>query len=112
MHKFNISIINRAAGEVFLATNSKDGQRVAIKKMQLNDESLPLIVTEIDIMKSSNHPNVVKYIDSYAVDDQLWVAMEFMGGGCLTEILDQYPKVLMTESQMAFVAKEVCIDNN
>ena len=91
----------------FLATNIETEERVAIKKMQLNEESLPLIVTEISIMKSSSHPNIVGYIDSFVSEDQLWVAMEFMGGGCLTEILDQYPKVLMTEPQMAHVAKQV-----
>lgn len=77
--------------------------------MQLNEESIPLVVTEIDIMKSSKHPNIVNYIESFVFDEQLWVAMEYMDGGCLTEILDQYPKVLMTEPQMAHVAKQVCI---
>merc|ERR1712137_41544 len=101
-----VKIGEGAAGEVFLATDTRTNERVAIKKMQLNEESLPLIVTEVDIMRSSNHPNIVNYIDSFLVDDQLWVAMEFMGGGCLTEVLDQYPKVLMTEPQMAHVAKE------
>ena len=101
-----VKIGEGAAGEVFLATSKKDGRRVAIKIMQLNEESLPLVVTEIDIMRSSKHPNVVEYIESYVVDDQLWVVMEYMGGGCLTEILDQYPRVVMTEPQMAHVAKE------
>merc|ERR1712137_1293605 len=102
----SVKIGEGAAGEVFLATDTRTNERVAIKKMQLNEESLPLIVTEVDIMRSSNHPNIVNYIDSFLVDDQLWVAMEFMGGGCLTEVLDQYPKVLMAEPQMAHVAKE------
>ena len=96
----------RAAGEVFLATVVETDERVAVKKMKLDEESLPLVVTEIDIMKSSAHPNVVRYIDSYVKDDDLWVAMEFMGGGCLTEILDQYPRITMTEPQMAYVARE------
>ena len=33
--------------------------------------------------------------------------MEFMGGGCLTDILDQFEHVKMTEPQMAFVCKAV-----
>jgi len=101
-----VKIGEGAAGEVFLATRTKDERRVAIKKMQLNEESLPLVVTEIDIMRSSTHPNVVEYMDSYVENDQLWVVMEFMGGGCLTEVLDQYPRVVMTEPQMAHVARE------
>jgi len=79
-----------AAGEVFLATNSRTSQRVAIKKMALNGESSKLLVTEIIMMKSSRHPNIVDYIESYVVSNQLWVIMEFMGGGCLTEVLELF----------------------
>lgn len=49
------------AGEVFEATHSKTGQKVAIKKMEINNENVKLLATEISIMKSSKHPNVVEY---------------------------------------------------
>jgi len=95
-----------AAGEVFFALHSRTKQKVAIKKMALNSESLKLIITEISIMKTSRHPNIVEYIDSYIVGDQLWVVMEYMGGGCLTEILEQFEHVQLTEAQIALVCKE------
>lgn len=96
-----------AAGEVFLATDSSSNHPVAIKKMQLSGESLKLLITEINIMKTSSHPNIVDYIESYIVEDQLWVVMEFMGGGCLTEVLEQFDYgVQMNEKQMAYVAYE------
>lgn len=75
--------------------------------MQLNEESLPLLVTEISIMKSSSHPNIVQYYGSYNVEDQLWVVMEIMNGGCLTEVLEQFSTVQMTEIQIAYVCREV-----
>jgi hypothetical protein len=63
-----------AAGEVFLATNLKKKTKVAIKKMQINSQNSKLLVTEIGIMKTSKHPNIVEYMDSYLVDnDKLWV---------------------------------------
>lgn len=82
-----------AAGEVFVATNVHTGNKVALKKMALNDESmevhsfggcllydlsltsrlLKLLITEILIMKTSKHPNIVEFIDSYIVKDQIWV---------------------------------------
>eukprot|EP01101_Sappina_pedata_P007880 TRINITY_DN4252_c0_g1_i1.p1 TRINITY_DN4252_c0_g1~~TRINITY_DN4252_c0_g1_i1.p1 ORF type:complete len:478 (+),score=208.76 TRINITY_DN4252_c0_g1_i1:27-1460(+) len=95
-----------AAGEVFLATNGRSGQRVAIKKMAMNDESVKLLITEISIMKSSSHPNIVEYIDSYIVYDQIWVVMEFMGAGCLTEVLEQFDSIQMSEQQIALVTHE------
>lgn len=95
-----------AAGEVFLATDSQTGRRVAVKKMALNAQNLKLLSTEIQIMKTSKHPNIIEYIDSYIVDKKLWVVMEFMGAGCLTEVLDQFDAgVHMTEPQIAFVCK-------
>jgi serine/threonine protein kinase len=99
-----------AAGEVFLATDSRTAERVAIKKMPLNNQNMKLLVTEIGIMKTSVHPNIVRYIDSFLVGETIWVVMEFMGGGCLTEVLDQYNHgIRMTEPQIANVCSAVRI---
>jgi len=95
-----------AAGEVFFSVDPRSGRKVAVKKMQLNQENHKLFITEISIMKTSKHRNVVDYIESYIVGDQLWVVMEFMGGGCLTEVLEQFECVQMTEPQMAYCCLE------
>jgi len=96
-----------AAGEVFLATDCRTGQRVAIKKMPLNNQNMKLLITEIGIMKTSVHPNIVAYTDSFLVGETIWVVMEFMAGGCLTEVLEQYENgVEMTESQIASVCRD------
>jgi len=95
-----------AAGEVFFARDTESGKEVAIKKMALTPQNMKLLVTEIGIMKDSTHPNITAYFDSYIVDNNLWVAMELMGGGCLTEILDQFESVQMTEPQIAKVARD------
>ncbi|KAF2078313.1 hypothetical protein CYY_000405 [Polysphondylium violaceum] len=96
-----------AAGEVFVATSSKNNKRVAIKKIEITNDNSKLLVTEIAIMKSSHHDNIVNYIDSYIVGDrELWVAMEFMGGGCLTDILEAFEQIKMSESQIAYVVRE------
>lgn len=62
-----------AAGEVFLATDSRKNLKVAIKKMELNNQNVKLLVTEIGIMKTSVHPNIVQYYESYLVGDKIWV---------------------------------------
>jgi len=96
-----------AAGEVFLATHLKKKTKVAIKKMQINSQNAKLLITEIGIMKTSKHSNIVDYMDSYLVDtDKLWVVMEYMGGGCLTEVLDQYDQVKLPESTIAYCCAE------
>lgn len=96
-----------AAGEVFVATNSKTGELVAIKKMPITAENIKLLCTEIEIMKDSTHANIVGYIESFIVDDnQLWVVMEYMDGGCLTDILEQFETIKLAEDQIAFICLE------
>jgi serine/threonine protein kinase len=92
-----------AAGEIFLATHKTTRRKVAIKKMTINAQNARLMATEISIMRSSRHANIVEYIDSYMVRDRLWVVMEFMNGGCLTEILDQYEHLKLQEAHIAYI---------
>jgi hypothetical protein len=56
-----------ATGEVFLARDRRSKRRVALKKMQLTKDNKKMLVTEIEIMKSSKHPNLVEYIDCFNV---------------------------------------------
>jgi len=95
-----------AAGEVFMAISEVTGRRVAIKKMTLANQNLKLLLTEIAIMKDSHHPNIVDYIDSYIVEEKLWVVMEYMDGGCLTEILEHYDTMPMQERHIARICFE------
>eukprot|EP01099_Mayorella_cantabrigiensis_P008285 TRINITY_DN76_c0_g1_i4.p1 TRINITY_DN76_c0_g1~~TRINITY_DN76_c0_g1_i4.p1 ORF type:complete len:450 (-),score=130.28 TRINITY_DN76_c0_g1_i4:273-1565(-) len=96
-----------AAGEVFLATNTQTNIQIAVKQMNLATQNIKLLTTEIGIMKDSHHENIVDYIDSYIVDDKLWVVMEYMGGGCLTDVLEQFEALQMTEEMIARVCLEV-----
>jgi len=96
-----------AAGEVFLATSTKTGQKVAVKQMPINNENMKLLITEISIMKSSIHTNIVQFYDAFVVENtHLWVVMELMDGGCLTDILEQFDSVKMTEPQIAYACRE------
>lgn len=38
-------------------------------------------------MRDYHHENVVEMYNSYLVGDELWVVMEFMEGGALTDIV-------------------------
>ncbi|KAJ3030059.1 Protein kinase [Rhizophlyctis rosea] len=93
-----------ASGSVFLARNTSTSSTVAIKQMDLaHQPRKELIVNEILVMKESQHPNIVNYLDSFLVKSELWVVMEFMEGGPLTDIIDNNS---MTEAQISAICLE------
>lgn len=94
-----------ASGGVYTAYQVGTNALVAIKQMNL--ESQPkkdLIINEILVMKESKHKNIVNYIDSFLYKGDLWVIMEYMEGGSLTDVVTAN---IMTEGQIAAVCREV-----
>ncbi|KAK9710678.1 Protein kinase [Basidiobolus ranarum] len=96
-----------ASGSVYVARSLSNNKRVAIKQMDLaHQPRKELIVNEIVVMKEAQHPNIVNYLDSYLVTaNELWVVMEYMEGGALTEVIDNNT---LTEGQIATICRETC----
>ncbi len=83
--------------------------RVAIKQMDLaHQPRKELIVNEILVMKENKHPNIVNFLDSFLMDNdkELWVVMEYMEGGALTDVIENNP--VITEEQISTICLEVC----
>ena len=112
-----------ASGGVYTAYQVGTNISVAIKQMDLEKQpKKDLIINEILVMRSSRHPNIVNYIDSFLYRNtshsnsgsssnalhahlELWVVMEYMEGGSLTDVVTAN---LMTEGQIAAVSRETC----
>jgi p21-activated kinase 1 len=93
-----------ASGGVFTGYEKGTNRLVAIKQMNLEQQpKKDLIINEILVMKDSSHPNIVNFIDSFLVIGELWVIMEFMEGGSLTDVVTFN---IMSEGQIASICRE------
>jgi len=93
-------------GRVFYATKT-DGSnfRVAIKKMEhIKPSEKRHNVDEVLALRDLRHSNIVQYIASYRLRDEIWIVMEFLEGGTLEQALlsNQF-----TEVQIAYIVKEI-----
>jgi hypothetical protein len=96
-----------ASGTVCMATDRTTFHAVAIKKMDLaNQPKKELIITEIEVMRECQHKNIVNYIDSYLVGNWLWVVMEYLEGGALTDVVTE---TVLSEGQIAGISR-CCLD--
>jgi len=102
-----VAIGEGSFGTVYSAVDVNTLDQVAIKQMNVEDNYEEDLISEIGMMKTLHHPNIVKFLASYLVGTgQIWIVMEFMDGGSLTEILDQYKHMQLTEPQIALLLRE------
>jgi serine/threonine protein kinase len=84
-----------ASGSVYRGINFKTGETVAIKSISLSalsPSSLPDIMSEIDLLKNLNHPNIVKYKGFEQDADSLHIILEYCENGSLQTILKKFGK--------------------
>nr|XP_026654368.1 serine/threonine-protein kinase PAK 4 [Zonotrichia albicollis] len=91
-------------GVVCRAVDNATGGEVAIKKINLKGlRKKKLKANELMVMKINGNPNLVNYLDSFLVGDELWLVMEFMDGGTLSDIIS---KTCLSEDQTAAISRE------
>ena len=77
-------------GSVKLGVEKKTNQRVAIKIIKKNkakESDIELVRNEIDIMKLCFHPNVIHLLDHFENGEYIFIVMEYIKGGSLTDYL-------------------------
>ena len=79
-----------AFGKVFLATSVKDKDfKVAIKviaKKKIEDD-IDQLLDEINILRNLDHPNIIKYYETYENSKYMYIVMEYCPGGELFDVI-------------------------
>jgi len=78
-----------AVGLVTLAVHKTTKEKVAMKQIDLveSEDLMDLILLEIEVMKKLKHQNLVNFVEAYMDRDELFIAMEYMEGGDLTDLV-------------------------
>lgn len=77
-------------GTVVLAKRKRDEAIVAVKKVrmsQISDNGRKQAENEVILLKSLYHVNIVRFYDSFMLDDELNIVMEYSDGGNLRQLV-------------------------
>ncbi|KAK9265363.1 hypothetical protein L1049_003513 [Liquidambar formosana] len=83
-------------GHVFLGFNRESGNFCAMKEVTLfsddakSKESAQQLGQEIALLSRLRHPNIVQYYGSETVDDKLYIYLEYVSGGSIFKLLQDY----------------------
>lgn len=80
---------------VYMAVDEKANQTWAIKEVrkdgEVDYESVKQsLITEIDILKKLNHPNMPRIVDVFDAKDSFIIVMDYIQGNSLNKILREY----------------------
>ena len=109
MYEHFVKIGEGSTANVYIAFDKHYGTQVAIKQMNITKQQRKeLLFNEVMIMRDYKHLNIVEMYGSYLVENELWVVMEYLDGGALTDLLvTSTGEVRMNEQQIATVCKSV-----
>ena len=77
-----------------------------MNKNKLKDH-LDAIQEEVNILTKLDHPNIVKYYETYIDEKYIYLVMEFIGGGELFEKIAQQKNQVFSEDMAAVYMKKL-----
>ncbi|KAF8365051.1 hypothetical protein HHK36_032933 [Tetracentron sinense] len=83
-------------GHVYVGFNSESGEMCAMKEVTLfsddakSKESAKQLGQEISLLSRLRHQNIVQYYGSETVDDKLYIYLEYVSGGSIYKLLQDY----------------------
>jgi serine/threonine protein kinase len=98
-----------AMGEVYLASDEQTGQQAAIKilarQLITHPEWIERFRREAETLRKLDHPNIVKFVDTFEHEGQYVIVMEYLSGGSLHDLLKKGPLSIERANRIAL---ELC----
>lgn len=91
-YRMSDTIGEGAFSTVRIAEHRETGEKFAVKRLdrtKLSSDDEMLLRREVEILKSLDHPNIVKFIDFYEERNFFYVVLEYLQGG---ELFDRILK--------------------
>jgi eukaryotic-like serine/threonine-protein kinase len=87
-----ISLLGEGAmGEVYLASDEQAGQQVAVKilarQLITNPDLIQRFKREAETLRKLDHPNIVKFLETFEYEGQYVIVMEYLPSGSLHELI-------------------------
>ncbi|XP_056252981.1 serine/threonine-protein kinase 10 [Seriola aureovittata] len=96
-----------AFGKVYKARNKETGVLAAAKVIETKcEEELEDYMVEIDILAKCDHRYIVKLLDAFYHDNNLWIMIEFCAGGAVDATMLELDRGL-TEPQIKVVCRQM-----
>eukprot|EP00928_Gymnodinium_smaydae_P027825 TRINITY_DN21394_c0_g1_i1.p1 TRINITY_DN21394_c0_g1~~TRINITY_DN21394_c0_g1_i1.p1 ORF type:complete len:798 (-),score=66.39 TRINITY_DN21394_c0_g1_i1:60-2288(-) len=83
-------------GSVFKALNQQTGQIFAVKEVRIDNRDNEdvkfkrALENEVSIYKELHHPRIVSYLGHDDIGSSLYIYLEYMPGGSITQVLSQF----------------------
>ena len=98
-----------AMGEVYRATDMQTGQEIALKvlarHLTFDPDMLERFRREGEALRQLSHPNIVRIVDTFQYGSQQVIALEYVGGGSLQQLIRKGPLPI---EQACRIALELC----
>lgn len=106
-----VRIGSGASSTIFLADDKRAGHKVALKVTPITDKSKGAIAHEVTVMRENKHANIIELYGCYymaaASPPEVWIAIEYMDGGALQNVVDIFDQFRLTEQQIAHILWKV-----
>lgn len=78
-----------AYGEVVLVTMKANAERRVVKRVRKQQQRLPSedLVQEVDLLRSLDHPHIIRLFEYFETDEHIEMIMEPVYGGTLTQVI-------------------------